>query len=290
MVDKIIQQIKIPINYFLYGREELLKEYNLPLLTKKDYQIIFDLKKSINVPVKEKNEMDNNSIITDLNYSIKLAKSVSFYEYLKEKMIYESKEYAKSGIKNFVISVCDFPCCENGMENISYFILRLISLELKNMCAPYSDFSVGIMLPKNCNEYSIDIACRNELDFIVCEDFSGENYLKKNELSFKLKHKNPEIYLSKECANDVFEDGCYYDINKLYYLAKREMYSLTIPLFENYNKKIICISDMMEFRKENLTKNMIEKTKYFLFTVDDFIFDIVKIKEIIEVLNKVSKI
>jgi hypothetical protein len=74
--------------------------------------------------------------------------------------------------------------------------MRSLVTELKLRCS--SEFKLGIKLNDNLDEWAIDIACRNNLDFIIIKDKNNKRIGNLCLLRSLMENRNVKIYNDSE--------------------------------------------------------------------------------------------
>lgn len=168
MINKLIVNLYIPIDTILTCNQEWRESLCFPKVNNQDIKIINELEHSF-IPC-DKNDIDQRQIVIDTNLCIRKIKSLSFYQFLQNKLIMEATICAKKGIRNFLIQNSNAPYCNHP---IVYWLIRVLSAQLRLKCN--EEFVIGLRLNDKKDKWSIDIACRNNLNYIIINDQKNIN-------------------------------------------------------------------------------------------------------------------
>ena len=160
MKEKFIVNLYIPVNTILTFNGTWIKHYGFPELLQQDVKIIKQLENSF-IPC-EKIETGQREVVVDTGMCKRLVKSLSFYQYLLDRMMREAEMSAELGIRNFIVQNCDVNYIKSG---VIYWIMRILTSELRLRCS--EEFSLGIKINDDFDEWGMDIACRNNFDFMI---------------------------------------------------------------------------------------------------------------------------
>lgn len=257
MKQKLIINLYVPINTILTCNDSWRQSLNLPKVNQNDFKIINELRKSSVLPCINGNLQNQKQVLLDSNLCIRKVKSLSFYEYLLERFLRQARESAEAGIRNFIIQNSNAPFFDKR-EPVIYWIMRVLTSELKLICT--DEFKIGLKLNGELDDWSIDIACRNKIDFIYLKKYSADLLLQKKQFNHDIfiYHQFDENNL---CIN---KDGFIIDQEKI---KKNINYIKNIYNFREYlshlsfypaNIKAPILIDLWEQKNINFYKDLVD--------------------------------
>ena len=205
MKQKMIINVYVPFNTILTCNYKWNQSLNLPKINADDLRIINELRKSAELPCIGGDMNNSRQILLDSNICIRKVKSLSFYQYLLDRLLQQARDAAGLGVRHFLIQNSNAPYF-NKKQPVIYWIMRCLVRELKLICT--DEFSIGLKLNDNLDNWALDIAARNGLDYIICNNNIADLYLQR-----KLFNDNVKIYsnfdekvLSINQEGFIFED------------------------------------------------------------------------------------
>lgn len=187
MINKLIANLYVPINTILSCNQDWRQSLCLPEVNSQDVKIINQMQKAF-LPFID-NNIQQRQIVVDTNFCIRKIKSLSFYKYLLDRLINQATSLANEGIRNFIIQNSNSSYFNNP---IVYWMIRVLSSQLKLKCN--SQFTIGLRLHFQMNKQALDIACRNNLDYIIINENNEKNigdlFLQRT----LMNNKNVKIY------------------------------------------------------------------------------------------------
>ena len=211
----IIGVIRVPAIKILCASSEWRKFYSYPETTKKDWAGITELRGStpigvirnsgtVRMSLQDEMEFGAKDLIVQTSHCLKLARNLSFYQFLSDKAVEEARAYSKFGIRHLVL---DFSASEDYYdfsEPVVYWLARALAETFKTACG--KDFTVGIKMTSGI--WAVDLACRFGYDFVLTDDSMGRLRLteERNRLTDGTDKKKPRVY----------ENVYVYDINDKY--------------------------------------------------------------------------
>lgn len=224
MKQKLIINLYVPINTILTCNDSWRQSLNLPKLTQNDYKIINELRKSSALPFIGGDISDQRQIVLDSNLCVRKIKSLSFYQYLLDRLLNEARASAEIGIRNFIIENSDAPYF-NKKQPVIYWLMRSLTSELKLICT--DEFTIGLKLNGGIDDWAIDIACRNKINYIYVEKYSAELFLQRNQ------YKSNTLIYTKFNENDfsIKQQGFIIDEDKI---DDKEKYFINLMGCRNY--------------------------------------------------------
>ena len=184
MKQKAIINLYVPINTILMCDNNWKSSLNLPQLTLNDLKIINELRKSSAIPYIGGDLQKQKDIVLDSNLCIRKIKSLSFYEFLLNRFLKQAKEAAEAGIRNFLIQNSNAPYF-NKKQPVIYWIMRCLVSQLKLICT--NEFTIGLKLNGNIDDWALDIASRSKINYIICNDNIADLYLQRQFLNSNVK-------------------------------------------------------------------------------------------------------
>ena len=167
MKQKIIVNLYVPINSILTCDKDWRQALNLPELTNSDTKIINELRRSSALPCVGGDLQNTREIVLDSNLCIRKIKNLSFYSYLLNRLLEQAKYAAELGVKNFLVQNSNAPYF-NKKQPVVYWIMRSLVSELKLICP--DDFTIGLKLNENLDDWALDIAGRNKINYVLCKN------------------------------------------------------------------------------------------------------------------------
>lgn len=251
----IVANLYIPINTIITLEKEQLQKLGLPCPIYNDYKVINELRNSSGLMFNVINK-DPKELLINTTTCLKKASSLSFYQFLLDKLLMEARVYAEGGIRCFLIENADAPYFDNE-QPVIYWIIRALSLELKHICT--DEFTLGIKLNKNLSHWSLDIACRNGYDFIY-HDYGNIADLKLQRNILNKKHA--KIYSQYDfngqgviLHNDDF-------VNKKELTSLINIYDLNEV--ENYEVDYYIMNECFHFNHDKFSKIDVELLNKFM--------------------------
>lgn len=183
MKQKLIVNLYVPINTILTCNDDWRQSLSLPKLSSNDYQIINELRKSSALPCVGGQIQDQREIVLDSNLCIRKVKSLSFYQYLLERFLKQARDAAEAGVRNFLVENSNAPYF-NKKQPVIYWIMRCLVAELKLICT--NEFTIGLKLNEGLDNWSIDIACRNKIDYVYVKNPSAQLLWQSNQFNHNI--------------------------------------------------------------------------------------------------------
>lgn len=182
---KIIGSICVPLREIAIYLTEWRKAFGYPEMTRADWKTFNELQGSI---IGSLSIASHRDIIVDTSRSLKLAKGMSFYEYIKNRIVSEASTYASFGIKEILLSF------SIGEAPAFYWLMRNLCEDFKNACNGEIRFGMSSGNPL----WSAEIASRFECDYCICHG-AGKYYdacMERNKMcDGKSKKVAPSVYL-----------------------------------------------------------------------------------------------
>lgn len=228
MKQKLIINLYVPINTILICNDEWRQSLNLPKLTQNDLKIINQLNNSSALPYIGGELINQREIVIDSNICIRKVKQLSFYQYLLDRLLNEARNVAQAGIRNFLIENSNAPYFDNKSPVI-YWIMRCLTAELKLICT--EEFTIGLKINSH-DDWAIDIACRNKIDYVYINKCSAQLLFKRNYFT----HKSKIYYQFDENNFSIIQEGFIIDEEKI---KDKKEYFTNINGCQNYLKQLL---------------------------------------------------
>lgn len=232
MKQKIIINLYVPINTILMCNDEWQQSLNLPKLNSNDLKIINELRKSSALPYVGGDIQDSREIVLDSNLCIRKVKSLSFYQYLLNRLLQEARDAAELGIRHFLIQNSNAPYF-NKKEPVIYWLMRCLVSELKLICT--EQFTIGLKLNGGLEDWALDIACRNKINYIISNDNIADLCLLRQSFN-----SNVKIYSDfNKQALSINQEGFVFEQDKEHLISFRN-YLKSLPFYpKNINTPVI---------------------------------------------------
>ncbi len=271
MKKSIIGVVRIPVAKLLSVSSEWRKLFGFPEPTSDDWRKIISLRGSVSLACihgngrslgrnsfQEEMAYGQTDLVSSTTHCLKLAKALSFYDYLDQRMLGEMKAYAKQGVTHLL---ADFSFEQEMEEPAVYWICRQLAESFRDYCK--GEFTIGIRTEED--NWSVDLACRFGYDFI-CSVESGcysDVIFARNRMTDGTGKKKPVVFSYIYSYNYYGDDGdrkgysdadiarfspegcilCVEDEDKMDELGRifhkfSEKHGLSIPLVTNYNEEI----------------------------------------------------
>lgn len=182
---RIIGNICAPLREITGYSTEWRRAFGYPEMTRADWKACNELHGSV---INSSSIASYRDIIVDTSRSLKLARGMSFYEYLKNRMVSEASTYASFGIKEMLLSF------SIGEEPAFYWLTRHLCEDFKNACNGEIRFGIASDNPL----WSAEIASRFECDYCICRDVGKyrDACMERNKAcDGKPKKVAPSVYL-----------------------------------------------------------------------------------------------
>lgn len=147
--------VSIPAPAILAYGHRLAMEYGLPKMDRDDWKRVAELRGSVPCSARV-SAQSGGSLAADSSHCLNMARRLSFYGWLHDRMMEEMRLYADHGVRTMVLG---FPeeIASGLHEPALYWIMRALSSRLSgNM----DDVCFGIWM-RGHGEWAADIACRN---------------------------------------------------------------------------------------------------------------------------------
>ena len=199
-MDRTIGVVRVPAVGVMLMSTEWRRAFSYPEPSRSDWGRIIELKGSVPLacmgndsrsPASAMSPMYRGQadIVVGTSHCLKLARSLSFMDFLRERMMGESTTYAQAGIRHLIL---DFSMDGLIDEPVVYWIARVLAEEFRNACS--DDIKIGIRMDND--EWSADIGSRLGYDEIFCAGTCCASSVSKirNRLTDGAEKKKPVVF------------------------------------------------------------------------------------------------
>ena len=178
--ERFVGLVNIPINEILCYPNLFKIQSDLPCLCRDDWTKIAKLAGTASIPCVSgfggmSIHCDSRDVILESTKSISCARSLSFYPWLSSRLYEEAKFFCGLGIRTVLFDCSGHPRPnELCREPALYWIIRLISNELRSECNSNDGIKIGLRIA-GCADWAMDIACRAMFDFVVVDINDNES-------------------------------------------------------------------------------------------------------------------
>ena len=252
MTKKIIGTVRVPLAKLLCMSSEWRRAFSYPEPSRNDWKGISELCDMLPPLLRGKSAGDSlaqREQILSTSHCLKIVRSVSFYQFLNDRMIDEARRYSDAGIRCLLL---DFSIEEWFDDDSTYWFVRSLAESFRDACN--DEFEIGLKADEN--EWAADVASRLGYDFVVCSDSSG--YLNatrvRNRLIDGTELKKPRLFFHLFCYNKfdrnelvrVNPEGCHViadDEDNVDEMGKviaeiKSVVSIDIPVIGSYSEEI----------------------------------------------------
>lgn len=164
----VIGVVHVPAIDLLCVSQEWRRAFGFPEPTKADWNGIVSLRGSSHLVAGGMSSMLNapdalEPLISDRSRCFKVARSLSFMDFLHGRVLSEARAYADAGISHLLL---DFHTHDYAEEPAEYWIAYLVAESLVNACK--GEFTVGVRM--NNDLWACGIACSVGCGFVFCSD------------------------------------------------------------------------------------------------------------------------
>lgn len=208
-MERTIGVVRVPAVGVMLMPTEWRRAFSYPEPSRSDWGRIIELKGSVplacmgNDGRSPASEMDSLArgqadIVVSTSHCLRLARSLSFMDFLRERMMGESTAYAQAGIRHLIL---DFSADSPIDEPAVYWIARVLAEEFRGACG--DDIEVGIRMGND--EWSADIGSRLGYDEIFCMGTCHASCVSRirNRLTDGTGKKKPAVF-SCGCASSRY--------------------------------------------------------------------------------------
>ena len=199
-MERTIGVVRVPAVGVMLMSTEWRRAFSYPEPSRSDWGSIVELKGSVPLACMgndgRSNALEMNSmargltdIVVSTSHCLRLARSLSFMDFLRERMMDESTVYAQAGIRHLIL---DFSVDNWIDEPVVYWMARVLADEFRNACG--DDIEIGIRMDND--EWSADIGSRLGYDEIFCMDTCCASSASKirNRLTDGTGKKKPTVF------------------------------------------------------------------------------------------------
>ena len=199
-MERIIGVVRVPAVGVMLMSTEWRRFFSYPEPSRSDWGRIIELKGSVPLACMGNEGRSYASamspmyrgqadIVVGTSHCLKLARSLSFMDFLRERMMGESTAYAQAGIRHLIL---DFSMDGLIDEPVVYWIARVLAEEFRNACG--DDIKIGIRMDND--EWSADIGSRLGYDEIFCMGTCCASSVSKirNRLTDGTEKKKPAVF------------------------------------------------------------------------------------------------
>lgn len=208
-MEKAIGVVRVPVIGVMSMSAGWRMAFSYPEPSRADWNCMIELKGSIPLacmgndgrsPTLEGNSVARGlaDIVVSTSRCLKLARSLSFMEFLRKRMMDESRAYAQAGIRHLIL---DFSVGDLFDEPAVYWIARVLADEFRIACG--DDIRVGIRMDND--EWAAEIGSRFGYDEIFCMDSCCMSEVMKirNRLTDGTDKKKPVVF-SCGCSDNAY--------------------------------------------------------------------------------------
>lgn len=208
-MEKTIGVVRVPAVGVMLMSSEWRRVFSYPEPSKADWGRIIELKGSVplicmgndgrsSVPEMGSLARGKTDIVVSTSHCLRLARSLSFMDFLRERMMGEATAYARVGMRHLII---DFGVDNLIDEPAVYWMARVLAEEFRNACG--DDIEIGIRMDND--EWSADIGSRLGYDDIFCMGACCASgvYRIRNRIVDGTGKKRPAVF-SCGCASDKY--------------------------------------------------------------------------------------
>ena len=163
-MEKTIGVVRVPAVGVMLMSTEWRRVFSYPEPSRTDWGGIIELKGSVplacmgnegrsHASAMSSMHLGQADIVVGTSHCLKLARSLSFMDFLRERMMSEATAYAQAGMRHMVL---DFSMDGLIDEPAVYWIARVLAEEFRNACG--DDIKIGIRMDND--EWSADIGSR----------------------------------------------------------------------------------------------------------------------------------
>jgi hypothetical protein len=208
-MEKTIGVVRVPAVGVMLISTEWRRAFSYPEPSRTDWGSIIALKGSVPLacmgndgrsPASEMSSLSRGQtdIVVSTSHCLRLARSLSFMDFLRERMMSEATIYAQVGIRHLIL---DFSVDNLIDEPVLYWMARVLADEFRNACG--DDIEIGIRMDND--EWSADIGSRLGYNEIFCMDKCCASNASKirNRLTDGTGKKKPVVF-SCGCASNKY--------------------------------------------------------------------------------------
>ena len=207
-MEKTIGVVRVPAVGVMLMSTEWRRVFSYPEPSRSDWGGIIELKGSVPLACMGNEGRSHASamssmhrgqadIVVGTSHCLKLARSLSFMGFLRDRMMGESTTYAQAGMRHLVL---DFGMDGLIDEPAIYWIARVLAEEFRNACG--DDIKIGIRMDND--EWSADIGSRLGYDGIFCAGTCCPSsvYRIRNRLTDGTGKKKPAVFSCGYAGNE----------------------------------------------------------------------------------------
>lgn len=288
----IIGVVRVPVVDLLCLSSEWRRAFSYPELTRDDWKSIVEMRTSssiVNGDTRASEQFDDGQrgVILCASRCMKLARKMSFYEFLEQRMIDEAKKYHEAGISHLLLDFSSVECLD---ETAVYWMARCLAESFRDACN--GDFTIG--LKTDNDNWSADIASRLGYDAVFCIDSCNYSHVTalRNRMTDGTGKKQPRFFkyiynvsqIEEYCCPEgvvLVTDGDEDKVDELGKALKRfnDAFSVHVPLVGYYNDEIVRGEnhyDMTEWgaRDYIMIDKEVRKGKFRNGNIDESLFEI----------------